>query len=143
MDLTNYHAAVEVCPHCEFENEYPYWDVRKQGFTVRCQNCGEEILLCDECLHEEDNPEQTCDWKKVPCGGRCFRSVTVSNSYKENYKTAVGIVECFEDVLEDRGILVPDDDRPEDNDAPLYGATWGDLVEKIVEILSIRDRKTK
>ena len=32
---------------------------------------GESILLCDECLHADDNPGQRCDWDENT--GRCFR----------------------------------------------------------------------
>lgn len=45
------------------------------------------------------------------------------------------IVEVFEDLLEAHGIIVPDADRPEDNDTPLYGCTYGDLVDRIEEVL--------
>ena len=45
------------------------------------------------------------------------------------------IVEVFEDLLEEHGIIVPDADRPEDNDTPLYGCTYGELVDRIEEVL--------
>ena len=32
---------------------------------------GERILLCDECIHSEDNPRAFCDWGN----GRCFRDM--------------------------------------------------------------------
>lgn len=49
--------------------------------------------------------------------------------------TARAIVECFEDLLELHGIIVPDDDRPAGNDSPLYGCTYGDLLDNINNIL--------
>jgi hypothetical protein len=54
-----------------------------------------------------------------------------------NEKTikAIAIVELFEDLLEKHNIIIPDDDRPADNDAPLYGCTWGNLVEEIAAML--------
>lgn len=52
-----------------------------------------------------------------------------------NVKTAFDIVECFEELLEQHGIIIPDDDRPADNDTPIYGCTYGDLVERITDIL--------
>ena len=54
-----------------------------------------------------------------------------------NEKTlkAIQIVELFEDLLEKHNIMIPDDSRPADNDAPLYGCTWGDLVAEIESIL--------
>ncbi len=72
--------AVEVCPHCDSENEYPNWDVEKQGYIAICQTCGEQIMLCDECYHSDDNPQQRCDWhcvEKNGCReGHCFRGIT-------------------------------------------------------------------
>lgn len=50
-------------------------------------------------------------------------------------ETAVAIVERFEDLLERHGIMIPDDDRPADNDAPIYGTTYGNLVDEIKMIL--------
>ena len=50
-------------------------------------------------------------------------------------ETARAIVECFETLLEQHGIIIPDDDRPADNDTPLYGSAYGDLMEHIVDIL--------
>lgn len=48
--------------------------------------------------------------------------------------TARAIVECFENLLELHGIIVPDNDRPAENDSPLYGCTYGDLLEEIKAI---------
>lgn len=53
---------------------------------------------------------------------------------------AIDLVEIFEDLLEEHGIIVPDPDREYDNDTPLYGCTWANLVddveEKILSFLS-------
>lgn len=49
--------------------------------------------------------------------------------------TARAIVECFENLLELHGITIPDDDRPAGNDAPLYGCTYGDLLDQIKDLL--------
>jgi Zn ribbon nucleic-acid-binding protein len=72
----NYFEAVEMCPFCESENTYPMWDVNTKGYTVKCNHCGKEIMLCDECTHAEDNPLMSCDWCKTECGGKCFRGIT-------------------------------------------------------------------
>lgn len=73
-----YYEAVEVCPHCEKENIFPMWDVTVSGFKVVCQHCGEEIMLCDECQHTEDEDGYTvnCDWCKSDLGGECCRGYT-------------------------------------------------------------------
>lgn len=57
----NYFEAVELCPYCMSENVYPMWDVEKSSFVAVCKHCGKEILLCDECLHMDDNMSHNCD----------------------------------------------------------------------------------
>ncbi len=72
--------AVETCPWCEGENVLPGWNTAKQGFVAKCNHCGREIFLCDECRHAEDNPFENCDWERKEhdgiIEGRCFRGVT-------------------------------------------------------------------
>lgn len=73
--------AVEVCPFCECENVFENWDVKKQGYIAKCWQCGHEIMLCDECLHADDNAGGYCDWHGIYCDGKCkeghcFRGVT-------------------------------------------------------------------
>lgn len=48
---------------------------------------------------------------------------------------AITILDLVEDVLEEHNIVVPDDDRPEDNTTPFYGCTYGDLLYRIMNIL--------
>ena len=72
----NYCEAIEVCPHCDKENVYPMWDVDVKGFVAICNHCGKEIMLCDECMHRDDNENMHCDWCKTECGGKCFRGIT-------------------------------------------------------------------
>lgn len=67
---------VEVCPHCDSENVYYGWDPDRSGFIANCEHCGEEIFLCDACLHHDDNPERKCDWCELSDGGKCFRGRT-------------------------------------------------------------------
>lgn len=70
----DYFEAVEVCPHCMSENVYPMWDVATSGFVAICDHCGEEIFLCDECLHMSGYHD--CDWEPTDCGGKCCRGET-------------------------------------------------------------------
>lgn len=48
---------------------------------------------------------------------------------------AITILDLVEDVLEEHHIIVPDDDRPEDNTTPFYGHTYVDLLYRIMNIL--------
>lgn len=61
--------CIEVCPHCDTEITKK-WDVEKDGYQVTCPNCGKKIMLCDECLHNEDNEGMRCDWSEER---GCFR----------------------------------------------------------------------
>lgn len=74
--------AVECCPHCECENVYSNWDVKKQGYVAKCKGCGENIMLCDECLNADDNPGQKCDWSEE---NGCFRCPKKQEAERENY----------------------------------------------------------
>ena len=55
--------VVEVCPHCMRENIFKDWDIDSQGYMAKCQHCGHSIMLCDECMHADDNPKHICDWQ--------------------------------------------------------------------------------
>lgn len=60
---------VEVCPHCMGENILQH-DVERNGYQVTCQHCGKKIMLCDACMHANDNPNRVCDWTE---SANCFR----------------------------------------------------------------------
>jgi len=50
---------------------------------------------------------------------------------------AIMILDIFEDTLDKKGVMVPDDDRTgADGEACLYGCTYGDLEEEITALLS-------
>lgn len=79
--------CVEVCPHCGNENVYENIDPVAVGYKMVCNSCGAEIMLCDECMHADDNPCGKCNWheeirdgKKV---GVCFRGVTRNDTNQE------------------------------------------------------------
>lgn len=75
--------AVEWCPFCGTENSYPGWDTSKQGYVAVCKECGRQIMLCDECLHADDNLHGNCDWRSIEVDGKeyasCFRGSAVRN----------------------------------------------------------------
>ena len=49
---------------------------------------------------------------------------------------AVTILDMFEDVLDKHGIKIPDEDRTgEDSEACLYGMTYANLEDEILELL--------
>lgn len=48
---------------------------------------------------------------------------------------AAEICGIFESLLDKHHILVPDDDRPYDNDMPLYGVTYGCLLGDVEDIV--------
>lgn len=65
---------VEVCPHCDLEITKK-WDVEKDGYQIACPNCKKRIMLCDACLHSEDNEAMSCDWSKEK---GCFRKLNAA-----------------------------------------------------------------
>ena len=49
---------------------------------------------------------------------------------------AAEIIECFEDLLEKHNIIIPDEDRTgTEDEAPIYGCTYGDLLGEIASII--------
>ncbi len=52
-------------------------------------------------------------------------------------KLSIQILDCFENLLDKHGIVVPDEDRSgDDGEACLYGMTYARLQEEIAELLS-------
>lgn len=50
---------------------------------------------------------------------------------------AIDILEMFEDILDEHGIKVPDEDRMGDeNEAALYGTTYANLEDELAALLS-------
>lgn len=66
------YTVTEVCPHCESEIEMR-WDTDTQGFKAFCPVCGNRLMLCDECLHAEDNKGGGCDFDSEKDG--CWRNL--------------------------------------------------------------------
>lgn len=46
-------TVVEFCPNCETEVEMQ-WDVKVSGYKAYCPHCGGRLMLCDACLHPDD-----------------------------------------------------------------------------------------
>ena len=80
--------VVEVCPHCECENIFENWYVEKQGYVATCQHCGKPMMLCDECKHWDDNPDNQeypkCDWHR-----ETIDNVTYSVCFRGKYKEVI------------------------------------------------------
>lgn len=64
-----FREEVEICPHCMRENIIQ-WNVEKDGYEIICHHCGKKIMLCDACMHSNDNQGQECDWCETE---GCFR----------------------------------------------------------------------
>lgn len=52
-------TEVEWCPYCDTEIEIE-WDVEKDGYQIICPNCKEKLMLCDACIHSDDNEYMRC-----------------------------------------------------------------------------------
>lgn len=75
-EMAKRNTIVEVCPHCECEIEM-VWDVDVMGYEAFCPVCGKNLLLCDECIHADDELNEgcrNCDWHENEEGKCvCFR----------------------------------------------------------------------
>lgn len=61
---------------------------------------------------------------------------TLFESMGKTRGIAIMILDIFEGMLADKGIMIPDDDREGDEDeACLYGSTYYDLEDQITELL--------
>lgn len=60
--------VTEFCPHCNEEITME-WDVKENGYQAFCARCGWKLMLCSECLCEED----ICDWSERK--GFCYRQI--------------------------------------------------------------------
>ena len=50
---------------------------------------------------------------------------------------AIMILDLFEDMLDEKGLMIPDEDRTgDDGEAALYGMTYANLENKIAAILA-------
>lgn len=57
---------------------------------------------------------------------------------------AMRIVELFEDLLEEHGMMIPDDDRTgAEGEAPIYGVTYGNLVDDVEALIRKNDKKSR
>ena len=150
--------VVEICPHCDHENILQ-WDVEKDGYIIKCGECGREMFLCDECMHPDGEFCDRCNWQEFVDGdgnkiSACFRGwcrerdgmikrerLDEASSDKDiqnalyTQEIAAEICELFEDLLDKHGILIPDEDRPEGNDTSLYGMTYGCLLGDVEDII--------
>ena len=67
------------CATCQFSQngdkcKLTVHNVDNDGYRVFCPSCGEEIMLCDACLHADDNLGGKCDFKTDFDGNpTCFR----------------------------------------------------------------------
>lgn len=61
--------VTEFCPHCQTEIEMA-WDVKTRGYKAYCPVCGERLMLCDACQHNEDDEYlDDCDYDS--CSDSC------------------------------------------------------------------------
>lgn len=58
------------------------------------------------------------------------------NGLPKSKNVAITILDIFEDMLSEKDVMIPDDDREGDEDEGcIYGTTYYDLEDQIVEIL--------
>lgn len=89
-------TVVEVCAFCGVENEM-VWDIDEFGYEAFCPVCGNKMMLCDECMHSEDELNENgnhCDYKKSEDGSeKCFRCSEGKNRYTGENTVTVKVLE--------------------------------------------------
>lgn len=113
-------VVTEVCPHCENEIEMR-WSVDAHGYKAVCPVCGERLMLCDECLHAEEDGH--CDYdsetdsckhnpakKDIPAGEAkrvviVVEDGVVENVYAEDKLVDVEIVDKDSDDGDRQGLI--------------------------------------
>ena len=56
---------------------------------------------------------------------------------ERNREWAIDILECFEELLDEKGSDIPSDDRNgDDGEARLYGCEYFDLEDQVMDILN-------
>ena len=59
-------------------------------------------------------------------------------SFGKHRGVAIRILDVFEEMLESKGITIPDNDRiGEESEARLYGMTYADLENTLAELLGL------
>ena len=54
------YEITEVCPNCDREVTMT-WVIKQDGYKAFCPYCGHRLMLCDACLHNE-NDYNNCDY---------------------------------------------------------------------------------
>ena len=123
---------------------YQYTDVdKKHGwkyvifdfFTAECQCMSENDIW--QYLHIQMEKEL----KKAK--GEDYKGIADSSNEKQEFNglpksknVAIAILDIFEDMLSEKGIMIPDEDREGNEDeCCLYGTTYYNLEDQIVEVL--------
>ena len=69
-----YDEITETCPHCAEIHDFI---VPEDQWVVTCPDCGEEMMLCNKCLDDEN---YHCDWHEEVIDGHlcgiCHRGIT-------------------------------------------------------------------
>ena len=72
---------VDICPKCDFENEYNIFDVDAISKKITCGGCNEAIYPCDLCVHRS-----LLEGNSSNCGGNCERNICSAIDYEtESY----------------------------------------------------------
>jgi DNA-directed RNA polymerase subunit RPC12/RpoP len=100
INTTEHWDVVENCPECGKDNLWEDIDPVECDYEAVCQECGSRMMLCDECIHADDNPGY-CDWHECEgcAGGYCFRRVAEFETYPNMF------------INYDKGIENPDYDN--------------------------------
>lgn len=69
-------TVCEYCNNCETEVVME-WDVETYGYEVYCPFCGARLMLCDECMHQNGELDDRCDYDSATCTCKHSKDNTV------------------------------------------------------------------
>ena len=137
----------EFCPYCDeyipvsFDGE-----VSQDDLETICPVCGNRLMLCSACgVHCDyadgygccmDNNHRHAPEKPAQPERKILSDDEWLKSIGKFKGVAIRILEAVENMLEEKNITIPDDDRTgEPSEARLYGCTYGNLEDEIADIL--------
>lgn len=121
------------------------YDPKTDSYTFLGENWGSKDVFDGDDVETEDGIQHL-----YPIGAWCWiwdevekeeeKVKTWAEELFENHGKARGlaimILDMFEDMLDEKGIMIPDDDRTgAEGEACLYGCTYGDLEDEIAYLL--------
>ena len=146
-DLVDYF----IVDDCRFPNEIQAWKnnekFSKNITTIRVERPGHENgLTSEQRLHPSEtelddyvfditiNAPDLAELEYAIC--EQVLPKLLNETMNEEKNLVINVCEVFDDFLDERGIMIPSDDREGDPDeAAIYGSDWDDIMNRVKKLL--------